>query len=427
MASSDVIRFAGDININEIKITSLNGKFIDITGIVIGIEIFEDLFSPFISGNLIVNESVDLVSYLPLVGEEFLYLDIATPSFSGRDKVIKGEFYLYKLSDRELMGDRNLAYRLHFVSKESVVDINKKISKCFSGRISDIARTLISDKIDGLETDLPVNIQETSNSTKYVSNYWSPVKNLNYISNSALNQRKDSSFIFFQNRQGFNFVSLEQLYYEPVKQTFIYDSYFRDMALNGKDRKNVPELYKRIKDIKISELYNNMDKNMSGMYKSRIFTHDILTKKYASKNYDMLENWFNRNHLNQYPLASNNNFHSPWSRILTVPKYYNNFENYGDVSNAKTIQKRISEVLQADGNKIQITVPGRTDYTVGIKVNVILYKVEPTLKSDADPIDRILSGNYLVTAINHSITREDHQCIMELVKDSYAVNLNGAK
>ena len=84
---------------------------------------------------------------------------------------------------------------------------------------------------------------------------------------------------------------------------------------------------------------------------------------------------------------------------------------------------------QAEANKIEITVPGRTDYTVGQKVAVTLNKIEPVSQKDGDTdlVDKMFSGFYLVSAINHYITRERHECNMELIKDSLQMNIDGKK
>ena len=81
---------------------------------------------------------------------------------------------------------------------------------------------------------------------------------------------------------------------------------------------------------------------------------------------------------------------------------------------------------QAESTKIQITVPGRTDYTVGDKVKLTLNKFNPIKTSDTDDdiIDNLFSGNYIISTINHMIDREKHECYMELIKDSYIVNFN---
>jgi hypothetical protein len=56
------------------------------------------------------------------------------------------------------MGDRNVVYQLHFISPESIVDLNKKLSKVYEGKISDIAKVLISDKTFGLESKNKINV-----------------------------------------------------------------------------------------------------------------------------------------------------------------------------------------------------------------------------------------------------------------------------
>ena len=83
----------------------------------------------------------------------------------------------------------------------------------------------------------------------------------------------------------------------------------------------------------------------------------------------------------------------------------------------------------AEANKIEITVPGRCDYTVGQKVSVTLNKIEPTSSrdSDEDTIDKMFSGFYIISAINHYVTRERHECNIELIKDSLQLDINRKK
>jgi len=84
---------------------------------------------------------------------------------------------------------------------------------------------------------------------------------------------------------------------------------------------------------------------------------------------------------------------------------------------------------QLEAMKLEIEVPGRCDYTVGQKVNVELTMMEPIKKSDsdADTVDKLYSGNYLIAAVNHYIDRDMHTCHMELVKDSLQKNLESGK
>ena len=63
------------------------------------------------------------------------------------------------------------------------------------------------------------------------------------------------------------------------------------------------------------------------------------------------------------------------------------------------------------------------DYTVGSKVYLNLNKFATISEVDNDFQNKIFSGNYLIASINHSIDKEKHSCVMELIKDSYIIDL----
>ena len=55
-----------------------------------------------------------------------------------------------------------------------------------------------------------------------------------------------------------------------------------------------------------------------------------------------------------------------------------------------------------------------------------LNKVEPIRGKDTDITDKMFSGFYIISAINHSIDREMHECHMELIKDSLLMSVDKA-
>ena len=424
MQPQENLRFAGDVTIEKVLVTSQSGFYQDVSAQVIGIQIFEDMMSPFITGTLIFKDSLDLVNLFPFVGEEYLHLKLKTPTLKRGN--IDQKFYIYKMTDRQMNGDRSVVYQLHFISQEALIDMNKAISKNFSGKVSDIAKTLLTDSVNGLQLKDGINIEETSNSIKYVSNFWSPIKNLIYILGISKNKKNTPSYVFYQNRDGYNFVSLETLYNQSGVQEFTYDNYTRDVIKNGSAR-NPEEDYKRILSIRIPEAFDYLDRIQSGFYGSRQYTYDVVSKKRTSTNYDMIKDFSQKGHLNPNPAASSKVVYRYNSKVTTEPKYYNNFSNFGDVTNASFVQERTSLLKQAESTKIEIVVPGRFDYTVGRKVFVKLHKLQPTSKNDKSTLDNMFSGNYIISAINHFVSHKGHECTIELIKDSLLVNLDGKK
>ena len=425
-SANKVLNFAGDVSIEKCEITTSGGIRQDIAAQVIAISIYEDLFSPFMSGSLVVKESFDLVNLFPFVGEEMLIIDISTPTLDS-SKNIKGKFYIYKLSDRELIGDRSVVYQLHFISIEAIVDLNKKISKVYTGSPSDIITSLVKDNFNGLQSGKEVFTEPTIKNIKFISNFWSPVKAINFATEYAVNKNNSPSYVFFENRFGFYFISLDTLYTNGVYQEFTYDKYTRDKLPNGGDAKNVHEDFKRINSISIPTGFDYIDRLRSGMFSSKVTTFDINRKLYNVKNYDSKTDFNNLNHLNKNPVIGDNAIFRSNALLINYPRDNANFSGFGDATNFKNIQKRISLMKTAEANKIEIVVPGRVDYTVGQKVHITLNKIEPTSADDVDLVDQMFSGYYLISAINHYITRERHECNMELIKDSLQLSIDRKK
>jgi hypothetical protein len=425
MQSSQQLRFAGDVSIDKVQIVTPKGFFQDVTAQVQNIAFYEDIFSPFITGSIIIKESLDLVNLFPFIGEEYLDLEITTPSI--QDTKISGKYYIYKLTEREMLGDRSVIYQLHFISIEAVTDLNKKLSKTFSGKVSDLVEGLIKDKTYGLESTKKFYIDPTFTNIKYVSNYWSPIKNLMYLCDHAANMNKTPNYVFFENRDGFYFMSLEALYQNGVKAEFILDKYTRDNVPGGTDARNVTEDYKRILNISIPTAYDYMDRISSGMLGSKQISYDVTKKSYSTKNYNMFDRFKEQKHLNPNPINSDKAIFRSNSAIINQPKNFGTFNGYGDVTNSNINQERISVMKLAESNKLEITVPGRTDYTVGQKVFVNLKRIEPISAKDDDIQDKMFSGNYLIAAINHLVNKENHECHMELIKESSLMDMNRNK
>lgn len=419
---TDILRFAGDIAVEKVAILSYDKTQYSVINQLISIQIFEDLFSPFTSGVLTFKDSLDFMNALPVIGQEILDLDIHTPTLKNLQGRIQGQFYIYDLKNREFLADKSVVYELGFISKEAIVDMNVKLSKGFQGRISDIAREVLTHPLVGFDGAKNLIIEPTKNSMKYVSNYWTPTKNLRYISDAALNENNSPTFLFFENRDGLNFASLDSLGASEVEvQEFKYDSSTQEVSATGSSSRNITRDFQRIIEFSLKSGFNLINRTTSGMIASSAFGYDITTKRYALKTFDYFSEFPNRKHLNKYQAVTNAIPSYFTSRMMFVPKPYENFENFGANSSFDFVQRRVSEMIQAEDFKIEIQVPGRLDYTVGQVAKIKSFQIAPLRASDnnSDQIDAIFSGRYLISAINHFITRESHQCSIELVKDSY--------
>lgn len=418
----DNLTFAGDVIIDSVQIKSMaSNKTIDIKNQVIGVNIYEDIYSPFITGSLSIKDSVDLVNALPFVGEEVLILKLRTPGLEIKTEL---ECYIYKCSDRTYTGDRAVVYSLYFTSSEAIVNANTKMSRAFRGNFDSIATDIV--KVSGIKTKKNFNFTKSTGSTKFVSNYWSPVATMDYLCSIAESASKTPSYIFFENREGFNFVTFDSLYAENAIQDFNYSNFVREVTSNSSYR-DIDKDYKRIINLTVPKAFDYLSDITLGKYSAKHIIYDSTTKQYRLESYDYLKDFGRSKHLNSYPVATAELIRRFNSSIVIRTNHTELHTGYGTTTQGDVSPLlRQSMLLQAESTVINITVPGRFDYTVGKKVNLKLYKTQPitSAETDNDILDKIYSGTYLISAVNHSVLKNSHTCDMELIKDSYMFDIS---
>ena len=95
---------AGDFSLDEVKLVTSTGMVIDLSESVLGLSIYEDIFSLTITGTIAIADSVNLTSHGPIIGQEYLHLKIKTPSLSDEDSIInfsKNAFLVHTISKRQ--------------------------------------------------------------------------------------------------------------------------------------------------------------------------------------------------------------------------------------------------------------------------------------------------------------------------------------
>ena len=102
----NVIHQPGDYNLETVNIISYRKNDeegilyeYNIKPIVLSVELTEDIFSGFMSGNIIINDAQDIRSVLPITGLERLELAFSTPGMKGI-RALRDEghpFHIYKI------------------------------------------------------------------------------------------------------------------------------------------------------------------------------------------------------------------------------------------------------------------------------------------------------------------------------------------
>jgi hypothetical protein len=418
--SLDKVYKAGSIQIEELMLLKAGSDGVDVMEQLMELVIYEDMYSPFITGTLTLFDTLDLPGVFGRAGRDMLWIKMYTPSIAA-DQYIQGYFVIYKMGPRVESRDRAQTYTYSFASAEMLQDMNGTISKTFEGTPHEIANT-ISTKY--LATEKKVTTENCTNKLKYTSNFWSPIQNMNYITQHAKSSN-GSNLLFFENRQGFNLQSMAAMTSNdvPLLQSWESNDFSAEFNTNKTDKISFATAtiepgqdYHVAQVVRVDIGYDFLRDYESGMISTKMYAHDFVTKKLQISNYTMSGDsppLYNKNKLYTDGVIA-----SMSPKILTMSKH-TNVNDRGDMTDYDWKQKRIGQLGQFTASMIEIEVFGKTDYTVGKKVFISMNKMRLISKDDAegDFIDKYYSGYYIITAIAHKINRVQHMCTIELSRN----------
>lgn len=449
---SDSIQKAGDVLVEQIVLTTSSNRVIDLNDFLVELNIYEDMFSNYLRGTVLLTDSRNLIEIGPIIGEEFLTISVRTPSF---DRRIKKTFKIFKVSDRSIIRDNNTQmYTLHFVSIELYYDILLPLFVSFEGKITDVVSKLFTDyivsnrdyDISGGETQTSVReiesetpliiLNDTANSVKFVATGWTPFRTINWLASKSIPLNETSkNFVFFESNKAFYFGSIEYLL-KDVTQSDSYIGEYSISAANIRDGKDTPDInreYFIAKDVEMVETTDGIKNFTNGYLASRLITLDVYNKKYQAIDYDYTEQYRKQWHTSgsghtSIPIFATNGLRNPFTHISYYPVNPKLFQNSASDHFKDNISEKMGDIygnrrssmLDLSNLKLHMTVPGRTDIEVG---NILKFKYpglggKDESTSEEESIDKQYSGYYLITAIHHKINKITHFMTMECVKDS---------
>lgn len=446
---TDGIQTAGDVAIHDLTLIGANGVTIDLDSFLIELNLFEDIFSPCLSGNILLTDSLNIVEKLPILGGEYLRIKIDTPSLGAP---IFKTFVVYNITDRVVvLDDKTSGFILHFCSPEMIVDSLGKVHKTFSGKISDVVENLYSnylktprnviqnDSGELMDSSDSTNLNitdEPKNSVKFVSPGWGPVKCLSWLAAKSLSEKYNSSdYLFFESSKQFYFGTISSIIdgYKSAKVlagAFYYKvSNLRTVGKNNIADKGVqyvgPDVkreYSIAENFKIVSQFNTMQSINEGHFASQMISLNLTNKRYQYNNFDFGKDYDKYIHAAKTPLFTQFQLRNPQSStIMNIQQtgLHDGMKKNVNETAPLVTQNRISLLKNLTNLVIEIVVPGRTNMECGS----VVYFAHPALgpKGNQDKvnedIDDMLSGLYFVSAIRHKINPKKHVMTMELCKD----------
>jgi hypothetical protein len=409
--------------INKLVINSKLGSF-NLASVFEELNIFDSILMPCMSGNILIKDSIGLSKRLLFDGSEFLDIDISKSDESSGTNIVK-TFRIFKQSDRSNVNQTSEVYILHFVSEEMIYSEQQKISQSYTGIYSDIATSVLIDYLKVPKNKIGV-IEPTKGISSSIVPLLSPIDTLNWLTKRSVSQNDLADFLFFENKLGFNFVSLSNLF--SIKTSLTIN--FKPKNLSD----SVSEEFLGVRDYNMSTSFDILENTKNGFYSNRFVGFDILTRTLVESDLG-IKNHYKGNHLNKNPnIYSSLNREGkdpgimPFSKVslYSFQLYRNKWEyvNSNDSETASIIDETHKYIPQRKAilhnllqRKMNISLPGNFFITSGHVLNIDAHSF--SLQDDkTEKNDKSISGKYLVIATRHMINPQKHETFCELASDS---------
>jgi hypothetical protein len=449
---TDAIQYAGDYILADCKIVTQSGLELDLKEQVASVNIYEDVFSNAISGDISILDTNNLLSVGPIVGQEKLLLKLATPSSSGtynRKNSIdftRSPLHVYKVSAKTRVNENTEAFTLSFTTPEMVRNQKVRVSRSFTGEPSEIVKQLVREE-SSLFCKKEFFFEKTVNNYTFVIPNMRPFDAINMIARRSLSSTYNfaPTYVFYETIKGFYFRSIDSML-DRKNPRMIY----RETTPNA-DRFDIQGHMQNILKYDVVTSYDTLSNSRSGMYSSRMTLANLFTHEVQQIDYNYLDDFQYDTHVDSnrasqrpYPLVSNSRddyglriSDYPDSVLHTtsyetdegnmLSKAYQTGVEHNNVNN--WLLRRKSRFQQfKNGVVLRVDVPGNTTLQVGDLVGLDILNKNRAVDGR---YDKYLSGRYLVTQLRHSFVKGNgqykHTTIMHCAKDNltYPLPNNG--
>ena len=446
-AEKNILDRPGKYNLSELNIISYQQvdnqpRFIDIKGITLTLSLTEDIFSNNIMGSIIVYDTQDIRTMLPITGLERLSMKLNTPGLPGYDMSEKTgvPFQIYKVDSvrKDEQSDVGQFYKIYFCSPEMYYNQIASVSKAYAGPIENAVVDILRQK-KYLNSTKPFFFEQTATNAKYVIPSLKPYQAIKYLSKQALSGKyNNAGYLFYENAKGFHFRSLGSLLALGGARARPTVWNYMTQLTNVQDgqKPEVKDIQRRLQTIlkyEIGKPVDTLANMIDGMYANKLVVHDAFNKTIKTHNFNYKDNYEKEFHTETIgdradsdkmitPIAQLNDtgkslFNESESKKMVVTetsKVHNDFEF---TPSNLTLPKIVSQLAQYKNMGLSILAHGYTMLNAGDIINF----TEPVRQpGDKKPHNPYTSGRYLIMAIKHtlSIETQSHTMVLKCFKDS---------
>ena len=447
VAEKNILDRAGKYNLSELSIISYQQvdnkpRFIDIKGITLTLSITEDILSNNLMGSIIVYDTQDIRTMLPITGLERLSLKLNTPGLPGYDmsEDTGVPFQIYKVDSvrKDEQSDVGQFYKIYFCSPEMYYNQLASVSRAYEGPIENAVGDMLRQK-KYLNSKKPFFFEPSATNAKYVIPSLKPYKAISYLSKQCVSGKyNNAGYLFYENARGFHFRSLGSLLALGGARARPTVWNYMTQITNVQDgqKPEIKDIQKRLQTIlkyEIGKPVDTLANMIDGMYANKLVVHDAFNKTIKTHNYSYFNNYKKEFHTETIgdsgdndkmitPIAQLNDtnsflFDGADSKKMVVTETSKVHNDYEFTPSKDTLPKIVSQMAQYKNMGLSILAHGYTMLNAGDIINFTEPVRQPGDKKEHNPYT---SGRYLIMAIKHTISIEtqSHTMVLKCFKDS---------
>lgn len=371
---------------------------IDLMNIMEEFIIHEDLMQSSLSAKLVLKDQINLVGVLPIIGGERITFKYKTPIYSEYNEV---DFIVYKVGERPVSNDTSniQVSTLFLCTPEMWWAVNNDVSLGIRGSYDEIINKLIK---------LVPNSTKNYETEKAIGVYTYTVPNINifraisFCSTRAFSEQS-SPFLFWETPKGYLFKSIRTLYDTAAVKSL----YVGDRSMYGQD--DDPEkLFNTVHTYEYLESNDRLRQNNSKDFGGKFFLLDISTASLDVRNYDYSTS-FDKNPIHLEGFQLNDDTKSIRNKTGIIN---NNPDGSHEIE-----WLRNSTIDLMRNVRFLVSIPGDSELKTG---DTVWFDVPSKIGHENDS-EKLTSGKFVVTSIKHLIQKETYTQVLEINKDSFAV------
>ena len=376
------------------------------------INYYESVTSPSISMTLSFMDIDQMISREGITGGEMIDLEIIIPDFEEKFKIESKKQKLVLNAVRDVITSTNKQIAtLEFVSEESLINETSRVNKKFTGTVTQIVKELLETEVKGIQTEKEIKTDDAVNKYSFVGNLKKPFETIQWLCPKAQSSSKNFGFLFFENRDGYHFKSVENLLKQEPE--FLYKK---------PDRPTETDL--RIIESNLNQSNDIGINSRMGMYSNRTIYIDLENETYEEIDFNISE-------LNpEKPLKVIETLKEKPTRLMFRILDQGALQKG---SKKEEVEKRNELAVYQNKSYIRNNLLFSQSLNISVPINPELragqiIEVQFPLKDNADQEstdkfgkdkDNDISGKYLISELRHVIGGGKSSTQLNLIRDTF--------